>query len=111
MASDSKPVGVASGSGLTQAERNLALQHADDIRWFRDNAYGVDKVRLPERLVPKLIAIAQEKNLSFKNEILKAAAWAITHKEKHNYGRFYAGWLGRAKPGTVKSTVNWEDPI
>lgn len=98
---------------LTAAEKLLAEQHEPDIRWFRANAYGIEKVRLPERLVPKLVSITSGTSVSWRREVLRASVWAMTHREKKDYGRFYAGWIGRsvqqAKPARKK--IDWDNPI
>lgn len=96
---------------LTQKEAMLAEKHAADIAWFMENAYQADtKVRLPERLIPKLILVAEGAGIDFKREILKASSWAMTHPEKKDYGRFFAGWIGRANAPKRKQ-VDWSDPI
>lgn len=98
---------------LTAAERLLAEQHEPDIKWFKANAYGIERVRLPERLVPKLVSITDGTNVSWKREVLRASAWAMTHRDKKDYGRFYAGWIGRsvdqAKP--KRRPIDWDNHI
>ena len=95
---------------LTAKESAAAEKYAADIQWFMDNAYGVDKVRLPHRLIPKLIAVAEAAGIDWRREILRASTWAMTHPEKKDYGRFFAGWIGRANAPKRKK-VNWENPI
>lgn len=96
---------------MTKREQILADKFSAEIQWFLDNAYQAEtKVRLPARLIPKLLAICDAANIDFKREILKASSWAMTHPEKKDYGRFFAGWIGRAN-APKRKTVDWSDPI
>lgn len=70
-----------------------------EAEWFGREAFGADRIESAVRrpLVLRLLQIADQVGFDFRAEVLRASAWASTHRSKKRWDRFYLNWFGRAE--------------